>query len=85
MSATYLRPRALAEALAALAAEPRQVLAGGTDFYPARVGKPLVEPVLDVTGLDDLRAIQDEGDALRIGALTTWTDVLEHVASRDAS
>jgi CO/xanthine dehydrogenase FAD-binding subunit len=74
--ATYLRPRALDEALAALAAGPRVVVAGGTDFYPARVGQPLDEDVLDITALAGLRAItQDEG-RWRIPALATWSDVI---------
>lgn len=74
--ANYSRCRQLDEALTALAAEPRVVVAGGTDFYPARVGKPLDEPVLDITGIQGLRGIEDLGDHYRIGALTTWTDVL---------
>lgn len=74
--ASYLRSRQLDEALTALAATPWAVVAGGTDFYPARVGKPLNEPVLDITGIDDLRGIRDVGDHYRIGALSTWTDAL---------
>jgi CO/xanthine dehydrogenase FAD-binding subunit len=73
---SYLRPTELEEALAALAAGPRVVLAGGTDFYPARVGKPLDDDVLDITALGGLRRIADEGDRHRIGALTTWSDVI---------
>ena len=56
----YLRPRGLDEALAALAAGPRVVVAGGTDFYPARVGQPLDEDVLDITALGGLRAITQD-------------------------
>jgi CO/xanthine dehydrogenase FAD-binding subunit len=63
------------EALAALAARPLTVLAGGTDFYPARVGRPITEDVLDISRLAELRGIRDEGRNWRIGALTTWTDV----------
>ena len=47
--ADYLRPASLEEALAALA-RPWTVLAGGTDFYPARVGRAIDEDVLDITG-----------------------------------
>ncbi|MCX7891773.1 MAG: FAD binding domain-containing protein [Burkholderiales bacterium] len=71
----YLRPATVDEALAALAARPLAVLAGGTDFYPARVGRPVVEDVLDVSRLTELRGIRDEGSHWRIGALTTWSDV----------
>ena len=47
----YLRPTEIEEAVAALAARPLTILAGGTDFYPARVGKPLSDDILDVTAL----------------------------------
>jgi CO/xanthine dehydrogenase FAD-binding subunit len=72
----YLRPESVDEALAALAARPFGVLAGGTDFYPARVGRPVAEDILDISRLGELRGIRDEGRHWRIGALTTWTDVL---------
>ena len=74
--ATYLRPGTLDDALAALAAARLTVLAGGTDFYPARVGQPLDDDVLDITALTALRGIRDDGDAWHLGALTTWTDLL---------
>ena len=73
---TYLRPGTLDDALAALAAQRLTVLAGGTDFYPARVGRSLDDDVLDITALGELQGIRDEGAAWRIGALTTWSDLL---------
>lgn len=72
----YLRPDTLGDALDALARGPLAIVAGGTDFYPARVGKPLDDDVLDITALPDLRNIEEFDDHWRIGALTTWTDVL---------
>lgn len=72
----YLRPRQLEDAVGALADGGYTILAGGTDFYPARVGRALDEAVLDITALDDLRGIADLGDSYRIGALTTWSDVI---------
>jgi CO/xanthine dehydrogenase FAD-binding subunit len=74
---SYLRPTELTEALAALAAGPRVILAGGTDYYPARVGQPLDDDLLDITALPDLRRIADDGTHWRIPALATWTDLLE--------
>ncbi len=71
----YLRPTDLAEALAALADQPMTVLAGGTDFYPARVGRPLADDILDITALAALRGVIDAGDHLRLGATTRWSDV----------
>ena len=77
--ASYLRPRDLESALAAMAEMPRIIVAGGTDYYPARVGRPLDDDVLDVTGIESLRAIEDLGARYRIGALVTWTQVIEAV------
>jgi CO/xanthine dehydrogenase FAD-binding subunit len=74
---SYLRPAELREALAALAAGPRIILAGGTDYYPARVGQPLDDDLLDITALPELRRIADEGAQWCIPALCTWTDLLE--------
>ena len=51
--ADYLRPTSLDEALQALA-RPWTVLAGGTDFYPARVGRAIDENVLDIGGIGAL-------------------------------
>src|SRR5690349_1605826 len=77
--ALYLRPTEVDEAVAALAAnDALTILAGGTDFYPARVGNPAARApdVLDITALRGLRGITNEGDRLRIGAATTWSDVI---------
>ncbi len=70
---SYLRPLALDDALAALASAPRTVLAGGTDYYPARVGQPCDEDLLDITGLAALRRIEERSDHWRLGALASWS------------
>ncbi len=72
----YLRPQSLSEALAALAAGRWLVLAGGTDVYPAHVRCPLDEPVLDLTGIEGLRGIEERADHWRLKALTTWSDLI---------
>jgi CO/xanthine dehydrogenase FAD-binding subunit len=72
----YLRPQALNEALDALRETPLAILAGGTDFYPARVGKPLDDDVLDITAIDGLRGIGRRDGSWRIGALASWTDLI---------
>jgi CO/xanthine dehydrogenase FAD-binding subunit len=74
--ACYLRPGRLEDALDALRSGALAVLAGGTDFYPARVGQPLKEDVLDIMSVEGLRDIADQGDRWTIGALVTWTDLL---------
>lgn len=72
---SYLRPHTIHEALAALAAGPRILLAGGTDYYPARVERPLDDDILDISAIRDLEGISDAGDHWRIGALARWTDL----------
>ena len=74
--ASYFRPTDLDAALKALAEGSRTIVAGGTDFYPARVGKAVTEDVLDVTAIAGLRGIEDRGDHVHVGALTTWTDLI---------
>ena len=71
----YLRPRRLEEALTALA-RPHVVLAGGTDFYPARVGRAIGEDVLDIGAIAALRGITADGSGWRLGATTTWSELL---------
>jgi CO/xanthine dehydrogenase FAD-binding subunit len=73
----YARPTRLEDALKLLARGRWTVLAGGTDLYPARVGKPLVEDVLDLTALSEIKGIKEEADLWRIGAATTWSEVIE--------
>jgi CO/xanthine dehydrogenase FAD-binding subunit len=72
----YLRPYGLSEALAALR-RPHVVLAGGTDFYPARVGRAIDEDVLDITAIASLRGISAGAQGWRLGATTTWSELLD--------
>jgi len=72
----YLRPLRLEEALAALT-RPHTVLAGGTDFYPARVGRAIDEDVLDIGAIAALRGISANAGGWRFGATTTWSELVE--------
>lgn len=72
----YLRPGTLDDALAALRAGPRVVLAGGTDLYPASVGRPIDDDILDISGLPDSRTITIDDGRCRIPMLATWTDLV---------
>ena len=72
----YLRPRGLEEALQALT-RPLIVLAGGTDFYPARVGRAVTEDILDIAGIATLRGIAETEAGWRLGATTTWSELVE--------
>jgi CO/xanthine dehydrogenase FAD-binding subunit len=71
----YLRPQRLEEALQALA-RPYTVLAGGTDFYPARVGRSIDEDILDIGGIGALRGISSTATGWRLGATATWSELL---------
>ena len=73
---SYLRPDRLDDALAALAEGPRTLLAGGTDVYPARIGRFVDDDILDISALPRLRAITIDDGIVRIPAQTTWTDVV---------
>lgn len=70
----YLRPGTVREAVAALAARPMTVLAGATDFYPARGEGAADLDILDISGIGG--AIALEGGYWRIPAGATWSDVI---------
>jgi CO/xanthine dehydrogenase FAD-binding subunit len=72
----YLQPASLDEALAALAAGRRTVLAGGTDFYPARISRSVPEDILDISRLAGLRGIARDEAGWRLGALSTWSELI---------
>lgn len=73
----YARPTSLDAALSLLGQGPLQILAGGTDLYPA-AGPRLAGPVLDLAGIDGLRGITLSSETgLRIGACTPWTEIAD--------
>ena len=78
----FLRPTQLDDALGVLgnggpSGASWVVVAGATDHYPARVGRAPVEDVLDVTAIGALRGLAAVEGGWQIGALTTWTDLVE--------
>ena len=74
---SYARPATIDDALALLARGSQTILAGGTDFYPSRVGIAPRDDVVDVTAISDLRGIEEREKQWRFGASTTWTEVIE--------
>ncbi len=78
-TARYERATDLDTALRRVADGGWTPLAGGTDFYPSRVGRPVHESLLDLSGLHELQSIARDGpghDApWRIGALATWSEI----------
>ena len=82
-------PNDLDAAYAALAAAPADAparpIAGGTDLMVALTGE-LGEPpasVVDLWAIDALRGIALDGDALSLGALTTYTDIRRSALCRE--
>jgi aerobic carbon-monoxide dehydrogenase medium subunit len=73
----YHRPKSLAEATRLLQSnKDAKLLAGGHSLLPAmklRVAVP--SALVDLSGLKELAGIKPEGDALRIGALTTHATI----------
>jgi CO/xanthine dehydrogenase FAD-binding subunit len=76
MTPRYARPDTLDDALGLLDDGPWRMLAGGTDFYPAQGARPIRDNVLDLNGLGELRGIVRDADGVRIGARTSWSDII---------
>jgi CO/xanthine dehydrogenase FAD-binding subunit len=72
----FLRPETVDETVQAIAAHGGRILAGGTDFYPQLGDGVVREPVIDLSGVAELRGISSDAEHWRIGARTTWTDVM---------
>ena len=72
----YFRPNSLQEALNVLADTRATVLAGGTDVFPSLGDRPLSGPVLDISGLAEIRGIQFTPEHVVFGARSTWTEVI---------
>ena len=78
-NATVYSPHTVGETYQLLGdrAEAIRVLAGGTDLMVLmNAGKLDAGEFLDIWGVDELRGIADEGATLRIGSLTTYTQLI---------
>jgi carbon-monoxide dehydrogenase medium subunit len=81
----YARPESLAEALELLAVDDgARALAGGQtliNVMKARAGSP--DALIDLSRLDELKGIDLDADGtLRIGAMTTYTEIVESSEAR---
>lgn len=74
----YAAPETVADALAALAdSDDAKVLAGGQSLLPIlrmRLNAP--EKIVDLGKIAELRGIREDGDAIVIGAMTAYADIL---------
>jgi CO/xanthine dehydrogenase FAD-binding subunit len=59
-----------------LAESGGQILSGGTDFFPALGDRPAPDRVVDISGLTGIKGIAVEAGHIRIGGLTTWSEVV---------
>ncbi|NOX28715.1 MAG: xanthine dehydrogenase family protein subunit M, partial [Actinobacteria bacterium] len=67
----YLLPTTVESALAGLAGGRSTVVAGATDYYPSLGPSATSSDIVDISAVDELRAISNNGDQWRIGALAT--------------
>jgi CO/xanthine dehydrogenase FAD-binding subunit len=86
----YYKPHSLVDALAALQSHSKKladdrltILAGATDLYPVETTKQAwfqstPKAFLDLSGIAMLRDIREENGWLRVGAMATWSDVINH-------
>jgi CO/xanthine dehydrogenase FAD-binding subunit len=71
----YHAPATLDDAMALMAVGEVQVVAGGTDYFPARGRDPQQRDLLDVTGIAEMRGITRDSGRIRIGGATTWSEI----------
>ncbi|WP_148574080.1 FAD binding domain-containing protein [Nocardioides caldifontis] len=76
----YAAPATVEEALSALASagDDAKVIAGGQSLLPVlrmRLNAPSL--VVDLSKIESLRGVRDDGDALVIGAMTTYQSILD--------
>jgi CO/xanthine dehydrogenase FAD-binding subunit len=74
----YFQPHTLADAADALAKSGGQLLAGGTDFYPALGDRPVTTSVIDISRVAELHGIRMEAETVVIGGAATWSEIVRH-------
>lgn len=81
----FFHPKTLEEAKAVVYKYPRtKVLAGGTDLIlNLRRGKVECDYLISLEEVEELSTIVDDGDYISIGAMTTFTDLLNSKTIRD--
>jgi carbon-monoxide dehydrogenase medium subunit len=75
----YTRPSSIAEAVAAIAeaGEDGKILGGGQSLIPIlRLRLAYPSTIIDVSRVDDMRGVREDGDAILIGSMTTHHDVM---------
>jgi CO/xanthine dehydrogenase FAD-binding subunit len=80
----YFAPTTLDEALALMREGGATVLAGGTDLMPqANAGRVEFQPtLLNIRRVSELAGVSNDGEAIRIGALVSVTELMEDALVR---
>jgi CO/xanthine dehydrogenase FAD-binding subunit len=78
----FQQPISVSAALDLMAQPGARLLAGGTDFFPALGEQPIKAPVIDISRLAELRGIAETDEHFRIGAGTTWSEIVVHPLPR---
>lgn len=73
----YFAPETTTEALTFLRASQARIVAGCTDYYPGLATGQIDENVLDITRLAGCRGVSESSNGWRIGAATTWTQIVK--------
>ena len=76
----FLQATTLDEALAFASHEPNSVfVAGGTDVLVNRMqGNVASTALIDITGIESLKKIEQHGNMLSIGSLVTLSNIIQH-------
>ena len=78
----FQQPISVRAALDLMAQPGARLLAGGTDFFPALGENAVTAPLIDISRLADLRGISTDDQHIRIGAATTWSEIVRHPLPR---
>ena len=73
---SYYFPKSLTEALDILDRYDSLIVAGGTDFFPSLIRGRALNRIVDLTGIKDLKGIAPSKSGWRIGAATSWTEIV---------
>ncbi len=81
----YYKPQALDEALKLLnELDEARVIAGGTDLLiDMRIGRYRPKNIIDINDLNELKYIVDDGNWIRIGALTRLQELIDSEIVRE--
>lgn len=72
----YFSASSMHDALGALQQDSVSIIAGGTDWFPAVGDGPTPKNILDITRVAEFQGISRQQDGWRLGAATTWSDVI---------